>query len=56
MLKGYWIAFGQFLKGIGKPLGIAQPAQAYAEMFLLAGFYIKNIGNEVISQKETRKN
>ncbi len=55
MLKGYWIAFGQFLKGIGKPLGIAQPAQASAEMFLLAGLN-KNLGNEVISEKETRQN
>jgi hypothetical protein len=24
MPKGYWKAFGQFLKGIGKPLGNAQ--------------------------------
>ncbi len=24
MPKGYWIAFGQFLEGIGKPLGNAQ--------------------------------
>jgi hypothetical protein len=21
MLKGYWTAFGKFLKGVGKPLG-----------------------------------
>jgi hypothetical protein len=32
MPKGYWAAFGKFLKGIGKPLGNAQiPAQPIGE-------------------------
>jgi hypothetical protein len=36
--KGYWTAFGQFLKGIGRPLRNVQIKQILAgQIFLLAG-------------------
>jgi hypothetical protein len=58
MAKGYWIASGQFLKGIRKPLGNAHRTQIpVGQMFLLAVWVCdKILGNEAISQKETRQN
>jgi hypothetical protein len=43
MRKGYWIASGHFLQGVGKLLGNAQITQiATGQMFLLAGCYEKS--------------
>jgi hypothetical protein len=50
MPKGYWIAFGQFLEVIGKPLGNAQIRLIPSgKMFLLAGCDEKYL-NESINQ------
>jgi hypothetical protein len=54
MPKGYWIACGQFLKVIGKPLGNTQITHRYSwQMFPLAGCDEKSmkLGCQPIGEK-----